>query len=321
MYKICIMYDSVNFWLDRTQGINFDAVANRLQSARETIDRNTGEIWTYGNLENLRATISMAGVSIKGSLAKYYFPNNAYTLNRHQVREAVEKLSDDLGLPMDKARITRVDVSTNFIMTHPTPMYFGALGMCRYYNRVQATNNTLYYHLKGLDCKKSMCFYDKARESQANKIALPGVFEETNLLRYESRWNGRLPQQFKEPQVLGETLSDRRFYNKTLHGWADNYFNIEKKKKLKFDAMQNIKNVGDAVNYICAFAIGRLPTDEVQEVLDELTTNKVFGNNRTYYTRLRQKVKQLTNNTNIMEDDELVKELDGEVNNILAYCR
>ena len=52
------MYDSVNFWLDRTQEMNFDAVTDRLQNARDSIDRNTGEIWTRGNLENLTATIS-----------------------------------------------------------------------------------------------------------------------------------------------------------------------------------------------------------------------------------------------------------------------
>lgn len=316
------MYDSVNFWLDRVNVSNFDEVVNRLDTARETTDCNTGEVWTYGNLQNLKATISMAGVSIKGSLAKFYFPNNAYTLNRYQVKEAIDQLSDNLSLPMHNARITRLDVSTNFIMTHPTHRYFNVLGMCRYYNRIQATNNTLYYHMKGADRKRSMCFYDKVRETQANKDLLPNAFTpETNLLRYESRWNGRLPQQFKEPQVIGSTLYDREFYNKALHGWADNYFSIQKKKKLRFDIMQNIKSVTDAVNYVCAFAIDRLPQDEVQELLDELKENRVFGDNRTYYTRLRTKIKQLTNNTSITETDDLVKELDNEIKNILAYMR
>jgi hypothetical protein len=314
------MYDSIHFWIDRTQGVNLDEVVNRLDAARETTDRNTGEVWTYGNLANLKATISMAGVSIKGSLAKYYFPNNAYTLNRYQVKEAIDKLSDDLGLPINSARITRIDVSTNFMMTHPTHRYFDVLGMCRYYNRIQATNSTLYYQMKGLDCKRTMVFYDKERESQANHISLPNVFAESNLLRYESRWNKRLPQQFKETQVIGATLYDRQFYNKALHGWANNYFSINKKQKLKFEAMDNIKNVSDAVNYVCAFAIGRLPPDEIQELLEELKANKVF-NNRTYYTRLRQKIKQLSTNTKIMEADDLVKELDDEVKNVLAYMR
>lgn len=155
---------------------------------------------------------------------------------------------------------------------------------------------------------------------QATKEALPTIFEESNLLRYESRWNRRLPQQFKEPKVIGESLYDSRFYKKTVQSWADNYFNIQKKRKLRFDAMQNIKNVTDAMNYLTAFAIGRLPPDEVQELLDELKANKVFSDAK-YYTRLRQKIKKLTTDNNIMEADELVKELDGEVKNVLAYMR
>ena len=84
--------------------------------------------------------------------------------------------------------------------------------------------------------------------------------------------------------------------------------------------MQNIKSVGDALDYICAFAIDRLPPDEVQDILEELKANKVFKDAK-YYTRLRQKLKQLSTNSNIMEADELVKELDGEINNVLAYMR
>lgn len=315
------MYDSINFWLDRVDVPNFDNVVNRLQTARETTDCNTGEVWTCGNLENLKAKITMAGVSIKGSLAKYYFPNNAYTLNRKQVKEAIEKLSDDLGLPINKARITRIDVSSNFIMTHPIQRYFEILGISKYYNRIQATNNTLYYHMKGADRKRSMCFYDKAREIESNKEQLPNALIETNLLRYEVRWLKRVPQQFKEAQVIGETLYQRNFYNKAVQGWADNYFSIQKKKKIKIDVMKSIKSVSDAFNYICAFAIGRLPPDEVQELMNDLKANKVFGDNRTYYTRLRQKINQLSNNINLMEADELAKELDEEINNVLAYMR
>ena len=314
------MYDSINFWLDRGEAFNFDDVVNKLDSARETTDRTTGETWAIGNLSNLRATISMAGVSIKGSLAKFYFPNNSYTLNRGQVKEAIQLLSDSLSLPMHKARITRLDVSTNFIMTRPTPQYYEILGGCRYYNRVQATNNTLYYHLKGLDCKRSMCFYDKAREVQKQKEALPSVFEEANLLRYESRWCTRLPQQFKEPQVIGESLYDSRFYRKVIKFWADNYFSIQKKKRIKMDAMHNITNVRDAVNFISALAIGRLPPDELQQILEDMKANHVFSDKK-YYSRLNQHLKKITMSDKVTEEDELVRELDGEIKNVLAYMR
>lgn len=314
------MYDSINFWLDRIEVSNIDEVANRLQDARDNINRSTGEVWTCGNLDNLRATVSMAGVSIKGSLAKFYFPNNTYTLNRHQVKEAIEMLSDSLSLPMNKARITRIDVSTNFIMTQPAPQYFAMLGNCRYYNRVQATGNTLYYHLRGMDCKRSMCFYDKAREMQKNKESLPNVYSGANLLRYESRWCTRLPQQFKEPEVIGESLHDSAFYRKAIKLWADNYFSIQKRRRFKKDAMDNITTVKDALNYISAFAIGRLPPDELQQILEDLKANKVFADKK-YYSRLNQHLKRLATNDKVLEIDDLVRELDGEVKNVLAYMR
>lgn len=314
------MYDTINFWLDRAEASNIDEVANRLQDARDNINRTTGEVWTCGNLENLRATVSSAGVSIKGSLAKFYFPNNTYTLNRHQVKEAIEMLSDSLSLPMSKARITRIDVSTNFIMTRPTPQYFEMLGSCRYYNRVRATGNTLYYHLKGMDCKRSMCFYDKAREMKKNKESLPNVYAGVNLLRYESRWCTRLPQQLKEPQVIGESLYNSAFYRKTIKHWADNYFSIQKKRRLKNEAMNNVTTVKDAVNYISAFAIGRLPPGELQQILEDLKANKVFTDKK-YYSRLNRHLKKITTNDKVLETEDLVRELDGEIKNVLAYMR
>lgn len=314
------MYDTIHFWLDRSDVHNVEAAANRLTQAKEIADKQTGEVWTVGNLNNLRATVSMRGVSIKGSLAKYHFPNNTFTLNRHQVKEAVEALSDELCLPMNQARITRIDISTNFIMTHPTPLYFDVLGGCRYYERVLTTKNTLYYQMKGMDCKRTMCFYDKAREVKHSGEVMPEVFVGSNLLRYEARWNKRLPQQFKEPQIIGESLYDERFYLKAVKMWGANYFSIDKKKKIKLDAMNAIRTVKDASDYLCAIALGRLPPEELQYLLDELKANKVFQDPK-YYTRLKKRIKEISTNEKLMEADELVKELDAEVKEVLAYIR
>ena len=155
---------------------------------------------------------------------------------------------------------------------------------------------------------------------QKNKEELPNVYTDVNLLRYESRWCTRLPQQFKEPQVIGETLYNRAFYCKAVKYWGDNYFSIDKKKRFKAEVMNEIKTVKDAVNYISAFAIGRLPPDEIQQILEEMKANKVFEDKK-YYSRLNQHLKKLSSNEKIMEADELVKELDSEVKNVLAYMR
>ncbi len=316
------MYDTVNFWLPHHEAgvYSIDEVAGKLSNVKEIIDRDTGETKAYGNMENLKITVYASGVSIKGSLAKYYYQDNTYTLTRHDVKEAIAKLSDTLGIDLKRANITRMDVSANFMMKRETERYFEVLGMCTYFNRVQASKNTLYYQSQGKNMAKAMAFYDKAREMEHTGNDLPDVFKGCNLLRYESRWITRLPHQLKENEVTGGTLSDEKFYQKVIRLWGENYFNIEKKRTLKADAMENLKTVSDCVAYICAFALQRVPAEELQQIISKLKEAKVF-NNRTDYTRLRKKIKDIATKADITEADVLVKELDEEVRQVLAYKR
>ena len=84
--------------------------------------------------------------------------------------------------------------------------------------------------------------------------------------------------------------------------------------------MENLKTVSDCVAYICAFALQRVPAEELQQIISELKEAKVF-NNRTDYTRLRKKIKDIATKADITEADVLVKELDEEVRQVLAYKR
>jgi hypothetical protein len=315
------MYDTLNFWLSRVEaGGGFENSAMYLTNAKETVDKDTGDIWTVGSLNNLRVTVSMAGVSIKGSLAKFYFPDNTYTLNRHQVKEAIGKLSDALHLDLLKAGVTRLDVSTNFIMKHEISCYFDVLGLCTRFKRIQTADTTLSYCSAGSEQTKAMIFYDKARETASRNCDMPDVYKGANLLRYESRWNTRLPQQLKEPEVKGCTLYDRRFYGKIISLWADNYFRIDKKRTVKLNEMENIKTVSDAMDYICAIGLQRLTPDELQTIMGELKRCKVFSD-RNNYTRLKKMLKDSTGKETISETNDLVKELNSEVRQILAYKR
>lgn len=315
------MYDTVNFWINRVDiGKSISIIPNYLNNTIESTNRHTGEVWYSGKMENLKVSATIAGISIRGSLAKFFFPDNTYTLNRHQVREAIEMLSDRLHLPITEAKATRIDVSTNFIMSHETSCYFDVLGLCPYYDRIPAGDGTLYYNTKGKVQTRSMVFYDKATEVGDRSAVIPDVYAGENLLRYEMRWNARLPQQLNEPEITGKTLYAPQFYHKIVKSWGDNYFTIEKKKQLKAKAMENIKTVSDATDYICAIALSQLPPDEVQNILRDLKANEVFKDPK-YYTRLKKKLSDITSKAEISEADELARELDNEVRQVLAYMR
>ena len=315
------MYDTVNFWLNRGDiGTDIPNIQQYLSGATESTICDTGEMWVMGNIDNLKVSMSMAGISIKGSLAKYLLPDNTYTLTRDQVREAIERLSDSLHLPVTQAKVTRIDISTNFIMNNEVTRYFDVLGLCTYYNRSQVADSTLYYHSKGKNQARTMAFYDKAREVSNRLGTIPDVYAGTNLLRYEMRWNTRLPQQLNEPEITGSLLYDPRFYHKLVKSWADNYFKIEKKKQLKTEAMNNIETVTDGVEYICALALNRLSLDEVQSILRMLKANNVYKDPK-YYTRLKNKLSDIANKADISETSDLVEELNNEMRQVLAYMR
>jgi hypothetical protein len=185
---------------------------------------------------------------------------------------------------------------------------------------VQATNNTLYYHSRGKEQKRTLVFYNKAREVSERSGVIPDAFQNENLLRYESRWNTRLPQQLKENEVTGKTLYDSRFYNKIIELWADNYFKIDKHKNINIEAMNQIKTVSDATDFICAIALQKLQPDEVQSILEDMKRQNVFSDPK-YYSRLKNKLKDISTKTEITEINSLVMELDNEIRNVLAYKR
>lgn len=82
--------------------------------------------------------------------------------------------------------------------------------------------------------------------------------------------------------------------------------------------MNEIKDVKSAANYIISVALQRLPPDEVQNLLEEMKAKRVFRDAK-YYTRLRQKLKNITTNSKMSNESDQIRELDNEVKQILAY--
>ena len=71
------MYDRVEMWV---MGYGQD-IGAYLDRAREQTDLITGEVCTFGSLDGMKISIFPGGVSIIGSLAKYFYPNNIYPLD------------------------------------------------------------------------------------------------------------------------------------------------------------------------------------------------------------------------------------------------
>ena len=310
------MYDKVKLFYPRT-AVTPDVV-QYLDEAKKQTDLKTGEVCTFGNLEGLKVGIYTGGISIIGSLPKYLYPNNIYPLDRNTTTTAIEKLSDALHLDVSGAKVTGLEFGGTFMMRQPIENYLSRLGEMPRLQRYHFEVGTLYYKPRGKQQLRVFAFYDKIADAAVKGMSLPAGFEGANLLKYEMRFNGRLSQQLGEPEVRASTLSERPFYNKLVSKYQDAYFSITKSNHIKTDVMTKIKTVSDAYDVFVARLIAQSDQSQIAGFLDELKTNNVFPDRKSYY-RLKQKIYDVSGKAGVSVSDELIRELDDEVKNVGAY--
>jgi hypothetical protein len=310
------MYDTVNFWIDRylVGNYNLSTIATCLNGISE--HQSDRGYFINGSLNNLKVNIYESGVSIKGSLAKFHLTDNLHTLTRSGTHEAIEHLSDVLNLPIDKAKITAIDLATHFIMKYPPNSYYSFLGSKKYFNRLQASTDTLYYNTK----PKQLIFYDKSIEATAKKVDIPIIYKDINLLRYELRHKGRLNKQFNMPEFTGATLYNERFYIDIINLWVKEYMNIQKIQRFTLQNIDNMKTPNDAIEMIFGMYLLKAGQSEIDSILNDLKAKKAFPDPK-YYSRVKSKLNSIMNKPEITEKSDLIKELDQNVKQIKLYYR
>lgn len=315
------MYDKVKLWVDRCDlGDAYPHLTTYLDEAKEQTDLRTGEVRTFGSMQGLRVTLYVGGLSIVGSLPKFMYGSNIYPLDRQATAEAIGKMEDALHLSLADAKVTGFEFGCCFLMRHRVQEYLDRLGSMPRLQRYRFNQETLYYKHRGQHQPKTFCYYDKVADAKRKQMEIPTGLESANVLRCELRLDGRLAHQLNVPEVAASTLCDRLFYRMVMKRFQDAYFAISKLKRLKDNAMSEIRTVQDAFDCF----VGKLITqtgqsqEQIDAFLQELKSADVFKD-RVSYTRLKQKIEKAASKANLSMDDELVRELDDEIKNCGAY--
>lgn len=309
------MYDTLNLWLSFDELINYDLVniMKKLSGITEHI-KEGGQVYTSGYLSNYKVNISGQGVSLKGSLAKYFLPDNFHTLTRSDTKRAIEMMSDELSLPIQKAKIVRVDVANNLLMDFKPEAYYDFLGNCQYYKRLPQ-DKSLYYK-NGL---RQLVFYNKIAEAKAKRIEIPEVWQGQNVLRYEMRLISRLSNQLNQPTITASILSDEKFYIKIIDRWFVEYEAIKKQHSINYN-IKNMKSPKDFKKQLELFAIKVLGQDRIMQDIENLRHQNVFDNPE-YYSRLKREINELCRTPEMTEQSELMSELDKKIKSIKMNYR
>ena len=294
------MYDNVRLWMPRTRDMR--EIGRHLEAARELADTSTGEMRTYGSCGGLRVSQSSFGVEVSGSLAKFL----------RGAADAVAKLSDALHLPMNEAKVTRLEFGRTLEVSRPVPGYLQRLGDVPRMRRGVFAPGALYYLNKGKEQNKALAFYDKGDEARASGMAIPAGLESSTLLRYELRLYRRVAQQAKARDVTAATLCDERFYRHMVELWRDNYFSISKTNKTGYD-MENVKNtVSGVFEWIAGVALNRMDAEEIAGLIEAVERSGKLPD-RMSRARLKRKLQDIAAKAGAGVPDELIKELDGKV--------
>jgi hypothetical protein len=301
------MYDTINLWLPIYKAGNFD-ISKTLQSLSGITEhsKDDGQVYYSGHLNNYKVNISGQGVSLKGSLAKYFLPDNFHTLSRSDSARAFEKMADELCLPIQRANVIRTDFSQNILVDFVPEAYYPFLGECQYYNR-QPQSKSLYY-TNGL---RQKLFYNKIAEGKAKGLILPDVWNNQNVLRYEMRFTSRLPKQFNRSEITANCLTDEKFYMTIFDRWLAEYEAINKLNSINFN-LSNMNSPKDFWKQVNLMAINMIGQDKIMQEIENLRHQKAFDKPE-YYSRLKREIKELCKTPKMTASSDLVAELDKKI--------
>lgn len=309
------MYDTLNIWLP-AQSIAQVSSLNNIPYLFSNLTEHTKADSTFfsGQFDGLKASVSNSGLSLKGSLCKYYLNDNIKTLTRQDTQRAFEKLADTLHLPMSEAVISRIDLAQSFIVNYPTELYYPYLGESNYFKRL-IQPQSLYYN-NGLRVK---LFYNKVAEAKKKRVLLPEIWQDKNVLRYELRYVSRLPQQFNTSKVIAKTLFEEQFYINLIDRWQAEYEAINKLNysSINYNKMNKPK---DFINQMAAMYINTIGQSEALKLVEQMKASNCFEH-KEYYSRVKQDIKKLSKSYEPDNKNELIAELSKKIKQVKQHYR
>lgn len=307
------MFDTINMFLE-IQANQYDL--NKLVNCLDNISETKRESSKYitGYLKNYKIGISEQGISLKGSLAKYFLNDNFQTLTRSDSQRAIEQLSDILCLSISEAKVNRIDFSQNFLMKYEPEAYYSFLGESNHFQRI--TQPQSLYYTNG---KRQKLFYNKVAEGKAKRNILPEVWNNKNVLRYEMRLTNRLTEQLNMNEVKAVDLYNEAFYMVIFDKWLNEYQTINKLNEINFN-IEEMNSPKDFHKQLELYAIQLIGQDKIMQVIEDMRAKNAFDKPE-YYSRTKKEIREMCKEPIHTVKSELITELDKKITDAKRYYR
>lgn len=305
------MIDTIKLWIASEQFPNTDMLSELpllLDEGTISYHQNKNKDYITGRIDNFLVRIHVTGMSIEGSLSRYYTGNNMNTLSYGDLTKAFDKLSKRLNIAIDKSKINRLDIADNYIVDYPVFNYYSFLGDLSRFNRTEQ-NNGIYYQQTNF----VLCIYDKVNERKMARESVLDEYNGLNVLRYEFRFAKKFGINLSRKPVFVADLLDKEFFKELIGLYVSRFQEIYKHgaRVCYPDLYVMSRSVfWRHVKYAGIQSLGG--EKELIEAIRKSRKGKVVKSSSDA-TRIIQDIKQSCENSQVVSKSLLIEELEVKV--------
>jgi len=275
------MYDTIKMELGSSLAGKdlIKTVVPLLDSCTEMKINNSRVVVGYLN-RKLKVNITNKRVKIQnGDLKNYFFTNPFFDFKRGSFEEAIQKLSDELKLPMHKAKVTRIDIGPTMSMEYDAKSYLPHFGLTKGYKRLDQDNGITYKSRRDV-----LCIYHKQNQLLELGRKIPIDKKDRNHLRCELRVKNQIETYFKKEKLVGEDLYNEEFYIKALDLWANAVKNINRVSS-KLNAIKPTSSKKDLLFNLSSIAVSQMDQMKVYGMVKEWQKMELLKPKQAYDLR------------------------------------
>ncbi|SDR88262.1 hypothetical protein SAMN04515667_0903 [Formosa sp. Hel1_31_208] len=318
------MYDNISLYLDSRDANNINLYDEVLENSNNiTIERYGLKLndvpFAYISIEGknnqkLSFKVEPYRISMMGknsSICKYYLGNNFETLTLMQFNNAIDEISERLGVCLNNARVCRIDIANNFLMEYKPSTYHECLKHLSRYKRY-AINGNLYFKTKRIELN----FYDKKKEYKEKGFKIPTKHLNTeNILRYEIRFKKDVAKIF-DRTIRVTDLRTESFLKEVFDKWQSYYWNIKKQNPVIFESENRTFTAKDFKDYFFTKGVEAIGGIEyAYKMIDESKNADNFTRQKAYY--LKQVLNNAYDNANNTSNYDFTGELNSKMQSML----
>lgn len=282
----------------------------RPKTFRDGLNGYEGYLKSWHNTKNQDLKVQITNYYVKVgfvSWCKWFYGDNFHTMTLSDIRQCIERISEQLGLPMGEARITRLDIGHNIIVDHKPEIYLNHLGTLLHHKRLPTSEGALYYS----NSLRQFVLYDKKKAPKHKRDIVPTEYINSHVLRLELRLLRKLASNFTTKVITADMLCEEKFYHACIKLWGQYYWKIQKINNIG-GCICSIKTKTALYNHAIVSLAEQFGGQlQLIEIFEESQVKKIITSKQK--SDLKEAVINACNSPTLRQPSELITELDRKV--------